>query len=59
MISNATIKGLHTGVCSSHNPLQDQEAINASSVLQVKEAYVSRGSTVAILLISNFLIRFP
>ena len=28
-------------------------------MLQVKETYVSRGSTVAILLHSNFLTRFP
>ena len=38
MISNATTKGLHTGVCFYRNPLQDQDAISTSDVLS------SRGS---------------
>src|SRR6267142_3156325 len=38
------------------HPATKSEAINPSSILAVREAYVSHGSTTVILLLSNLLI---
>jgi hypothetical protein len=52
---NTAAKGSHAEVCFYRNPLQDQEAINASG-LPRREAYVCHESTTTTPSISNLVI---